>query len=156
MLDILCIHSKKLVEGGGGVWHCLVPKYYPVVLQSVLPQCLSLSHSESCMIHHCSCSSHNCDECSLFIPPFYCGVPGDVYSKIIPKSFLSTLDNSICLHIQESVYISFMLSTLPNKQTEFSSWINVGTSHLTFLSAATHISPKTFRCLTYFASTPRN
>ena len=40
------------------------------------------------MIHHCSSMSHDCNKCS-FHPPFCCGVPGAVYSKIIPKSFLS-------------------------------------------------------------------
>ena len=49
---------------------------------------LPLNHGESCMIHHCSSMSHDCNKCSS-TTPFCCGVPGAVYSKIIPKSFLS-------------------------------------------------------------------
>ena len=40
------------------------------------------------MIHHFSCSSHNCHKCSLY-HSFLLWCPWFVYSKIIPNSFLS-------------------------------------------------------------------
>ena len=67
MLGILCIYSKKLSKRG-----TLGTFLYQNVIQHcgclccLTPQLLSLSHCESCMIHHCSCSYHNCHKCSLY------------------------------------------------------------------------------------------
>ena len=66
MIGILCIYSKTLSKWGtfgtflhqNAIQHC-------GSLCCLTPQLLPLNHCESCMIHHCSCSSHTCHKCSL-------------------------------------------------------------------------------------------
>ena len=89
MLGILCIYSKKLSKRGtfGTVLHQNVIQHCGC-LCCLTPQLLSLSHCESCMIHQCSCSPMTVTN-ALSTTPLCCGVPGAIYSKIIPNSFLS-------------------------------------------------------------------
>ena len=67
MLGILCIYSKELSKRGilGTFLHQNVIQHCGC-LCCLTPQLLPLSHCESCMIHHCSCSSHNCHKCFLY------------------------------------------------------------------------------------------
>ena len=89
MLGIFCIYSKKLSK-----WRTLGTFLHQNVIQHcgclccLTPQLLSLSHCESCMIHHCSCSSITVT--NALSTTHSVGVFLGLYTqKIIPNSFLS-------------------------------------------------------------------